>query len=181
MQQQYYIDRTQVPLKVRARYGFTVILALSGAFWLWATIIVTEYTRTQPTLDWDDTGFGRGFGVFIFLTLGFQLNYLFLYFVIQNLAGDDEAQVIRYAALLRGTESGWQALSYGLESLTVFAHHGGVYMNFALWAVSLAPAWLVIRHFGTGEDRSGNIEGGSLGSSAVEAESVEYRGGEDPK
>lgn len=143
--------------------------------------MVTEYTRTRPTLDWADAGFGRGFGVFVFLTLGFQLNYLFLYFVIQNLAGDDEAQVIRYAALLRGTESGWQALSYGLESLPVFAHHGGVYMNFALWAVSLAPAWLVIRRFGTPDGRSDHVEGGSLGSGALEAESAEYRAGEDPK
>lgn len=139
--------------------------------------MVAEYSRTRPTLDWDDAGFGRGFGVFVFLTLGFQLNYLFLYFVIQNLAGDDESQVIRYAALLRGTESGWQALSYGLESLTVFAHHGGVYMNFALWAVSLAPAWLVIREFGA--DKEGSVEGGS--SSAAEAEAAAYREELDPK
>lgn len=77
--------------------------------------------------------------------------FLVSYFVVQNLAGSDESQVIRYAALLRGTESAWQALSYGLESLTVFAQHGGVYMNFALWGVAIAPAWLVIRHFG-GDD-----------------------------
>lgn len=75
---QYYIDRTKIALKLRARYGFFIILALSGAFWIWATVIVTEYTRTKPTLDWSDPGFGRGFGVFIFLTLGFQLNYLYL-------------------------------------------------------------------------------------------------------
>lgn len=73
------------------------------------------------------------------------------YFVVQNLAENDEVQVIRYAALLRGTESAWQALSYGLESLTVFAEHGGVYMNFGLWAVAIAPAWLVVRHFGAHE------------------------------
>lgn len=174
---QYYIDRTQIALKVRARYGFIVILTLSGAFWTWATIIVTEYTRTQPTLDWNDAGFGRGFGVFLFLTLGFQLNYLFLYFVVQNLADDDESMVIRYSALLRGTESAWQALSYGLESLTVFGQHGGVYMNFALWAVALAPAWLVIREFGTRKESS--LEGGS--SSTAGAESAEYREEGDSK
>lgn len=56
--------------------------------------------------------------------------------------------MIRYAALLRGTESAWQALSYGLESLTVFAEHGGVYMNFGLWAVAILPAWTVLRHIG---------------------------------
>lgn len=67
---------------------------------------------------------------------------------MQNLSGSDESQIIRYAALLRGTESAWQALSYGLESLTVFAEHGGVYMNFALWAVAIVPAWEVLRHLG---------------------------------
>lgn len=92
------------------------------------------------------------------------------YFVVQNLAGDDESLVIRYAALLRGTESAWQALSYGLESLTVFAEHGGVYMNFGLWAVALAPAWMVIRHFG--------VDGDSLAketSSPAEPESTDYK------
>jgi hypothetical protein len=70
------------------------------------------------------------------------------YFVIHNLA-EDEPDVVRYAALLRGTESAWQALSYGLGSLAVFGEVGGIYMNFGLWAVAIFPAWLVIRGFGT--------------------------------
>ncbi|ROW14210.1 hypothetical protein VPNG_04322 [Cytospora leucostoma] len=143
-----WIDRTSISLKHRVRYGFAAIVILQGAWWTWATVIVTRYSRTHPTYDWVDPEFGGGFGVFIFLTIGFQVNYLFLYFIIQNLAGGDEALVIRYAALLRGTESAWQALSYGLESLTVFAEHGGVYMNFGLWAVAILPAWTVLRHIG---------------------------------
>lgn len=75
------------------------------------------------------------------------MNYLFLYFFITNLA-KDEPEIIRYAALLRGTESAWQALSYGLNSLTIFAEVGGVYFNFALWGVAIYPAWLVLKHFG---------------------------------
>lgn len=69
------------------------------------------------------------------------------YFIIQNLASSKE-EIIRYSALLRGTESAWQAVSYGLESITVMAQVGGIYMNFTLWAVAIVPAWLVIRHFG---------------------------------
>jgi len=60
--------------------------------------------------------------------------------------------VIRYAALLRGTESAWQALSYGLESIPIFGEIGGVYMNFGLWGIAIFPAWLVLRHFGAGKD-----------------------------
>lgn len=61
----------------------------------------------------------------------------------------DQGEVIRYAALLRGTESAWQAVSYGLTSLTVFAQVGGIYMNFILWAIAILPAWLVVRHIGS--------------------------------
>lgn len=75
------------------------------------------------------------------------------YFIIQNISTDN-SEVVRYAALLRGTESAWQAVSYGLSSITIIAQVGGVYINFALWAVSIVPAWLVIRHFGTEEKAS---------------------------
>ena len=108
---------------------------------------MTKFRHSQPTYDWNDSGFGAAFAVYIFLTVGFQLNYMFLYFIIHNLA-ENEQEIIRYSALLRGTESAWQALSYGLTSITIFAQVGGVYINFGLWAVSLAPAWLVVRHFG---------------------------------
>jgi hypothetical protein len=67
-----------MPLKVRARYTFWFIVVTQGAWWLWATILSTRYRRTLPTYDWDDSGFGSGFAVYVFLTFGFQINYLFL-------------------------------------------------------------------------------------------------------
>lgn len=69
------------------------------------------------------------------------------YFIITNLA-KEESDVIRYAALLRGTESAWQALSYGLTAVKVIGQVGGVYLNFGLWGIAILPAWLVLRHFG---------------------------------
>lgn len=75
------------------------------------------------------------------------MNYLFLYFFISNLA-TSEPEVIRYAALLRGSESAWQAVSYGITSITLFAEVGAVYWNFSLWAVAIYPAWLVLKEFG---------------------------------
>lgn len=80
------------------------------------------------------------------------MNYLFLYFIIGNLAVN-ESEVIRYAALLRGTESAWQAVSYGITSVTLFAEVGAVYWNFALWGAAIWPAWLVLREFG-GEQKT---------------------------
>lgn len=142
-----YLDRTSIPLRTRTRSTFWVIVVLQGAWWLWATILVTEFRTSQPTYDWTSHSFGRAFAVFVLLTAGFQINYLFLYFIIGNLATTQQ-EVIRYAALLRGSESAWQAVSYGITSVTLFAQVGAVYWNFALWAVAIVPAWLVVREFG---------------------------------
>ncbi|PSN62257.1 hypothetical protein BS50DRAFT_561466 [Corynespora cassiicola Philippines] len=162
-----YLDRISIPLKTRARSSFLVIAVLQGAWWTWATVLVTRFRNTQPTYDWSDSSFGHSFAVFVLLTAGFQMNYLFLYFFITNLA-KNEPEVIRYAALLRGTESAWQAVSYGLTSLTLFAEVGGVYFNFALWAVAIWPAWLVLKEFG--ENNESLIEHHSdEGSAVVEA------------
>ncbi|KAF4450287.1 hypothetical protein F53441_6570 [Fusarium austroafricanum] len=143
-----WLDRTKVSLRIRTRSSFAVIATLQGGWWIWATILVSRFRETRPTYDWASEGFGHSFAVFLFLTLGFQLNYLFLYFIIHHLAGTQD-EIIRYSALLRGTESAWQAVSYGITSLPLFAEVGGVYFNFALWAVSLFPAWLVLKDFGS--------------------------------
>lgn len=69
---------------------------------------------------------------------------------------EDEGQVIRYAGLLRGTESAWQAVSYGLCSVTVFAQVGAIYINFGLLLAAIVPAWFVLRHFGNKEGKWGS-------------------------
>ncbi|MBE3045811.1 hypothetical protein IMZ48_25360, partial [Candidatus Bathyarchaeota archaeon] len=144
-----WLDQNQIALRKRARWAFAVIMTLQGAWWVWITINVTEYHRTQPAFDWEDPGFGRGVGVYIFLAVGFQLNYILAMFLIGQLARSSQ-ETIRLAALLRATESGWQAISYGLGSIPVFASIGGAYFNFVLWGISIFPAWLVIRRVGNG-------------------------------
>ncbi|KAH9826921.1 DUF895 domain membrane protein [Teratosphaeria destructans] len=159
-----FLDSRKLSARFRGRWSFIVILSLQGAWWLWGTILVTEYRRTRPVLDWVDPGFGRAFSLFLFWVLGFQLNYMYLYFVTQALAKND-AEIVRLAGLLRGVESAVQAVSvcwsmasdmsgrltsvqYGLDSIPIMGEVGCVYLNFALWAVSLAPAWLVIKEIG---------------------------------
>ncbi|KAH6656322.1 major facilitator superfamily transporter [Truncatella angustata] len=143
----HYLDRTKFSLKLRTRSTFWTLVITQGAWWTWITIVATRYRANETVLDWSSPGFGAGFAVYIFHTVGFQINYLFLYFIITHLA-NGESEVIRYAALLRGTESAWQAVSYGLTSLEIFAKVGGIYLNFGLWAIAIFPAWLVLRHFG---------------------------------
>ncbi|KAL2784476.1 major facilitator superfamily domain-containing protein [Aspergillus keveii] len=151
---------SKIALKLRSRAGFAVILALQGGWWLWGTIIVTDFhsRETSPVFDWEDKGFGRGFPLYLFWVVGFQLNYMFLYFIVGNLARDEE-EVVRFASLLRGMESASQAVSYGLSSVSIMASVGSIYMNFGLWALALYPAWLVIREIGV-----------SLGDKKVERE-----------
>ncbi|KAH6609298.1 major facilitator superfamily transporter [Trichoderma cornu-damae] len=169
----WWLDRTKISLKTRARYAFWFIVITQGAWWLWATVVSTRYRRTLPTYDWTDPGFGSGFGVYVFLTFGFQINYLFLYFVVTHLA-QDQGEVIRYAALLRGTESAWQAVSYGLTSLTVFAQAGAIYMNFILWGIAIFPAWLVVRHIGSKDRQWDRESNGSNESPSVLATEEAY-------
>ncbi|KAF2198711.1 hypothetical protein GQ43DRAFT_483066 [Delitschia confertaspora ATCC 74209] len=172
-----WIDSKRLPLSTRARSSFLLIATLQGAWWIWATVLVTKLRITKPTYDWSDSGFGHSFGVFVLLTASFQLNYLFLYFIIHNIASD-EPEIIRYAALLRGTESAWQAIGYGLSSLTLFAQVGGVYFNFALWGVAIYPAWLVLRHFGAEGKKEEELGGtdGSHGTSMSEDLAVKVAG-----
>ncbi|GIJ88096.1 hypothetical protein Asppvi_007013 [Aspergillus pseudoviridinutans] len=153
-----FLDNQKLSLRSRSRAAFFVVLGLQGAWWVWATVIVTEYHRTLPTYDWADAGFGRGFALYLFWVAGFQLNYMYLFFVVGNLASDEE-EVVRMASLLRGTESASQAVSYGLDSVKIMSSVGSTYLNFGLWAIALLPAWLVIKEIGV-----------SLGDRKVERE-----------
>lgn len=73
-----FLDQKRLSLKLRARTAFATILALQGAWWVWATVLVTQFHKTSPTYDWVDHGFGKAFALFLFLVLGFQVNYLYL-------------------------------------------------------------------------------------------------------
>ncbi|KAJ4181521.1 hypothetical protein NW755_011058 [Fusarium falciforme] len=147
-----WLDQNHVALKKRARWAYITIMTLQGAWWIWLTVNVTKYRKEQPIYDWSDPGFGRAFGVFIFLVSGFQLNYNFAFFIIGQISTSPQ-ETVRLSALLRGTESAWQALSYGLNALPIFATVGSTYLNFGLWGLSLFPAWLVIKKLGTGNDQ----------------------------
>ncbi|KAI1061080.1 hypothetical protein LB507_009994 [Fusarium sp. FIESC RH6] len=145
-----WLDQGQIALKNRARWAYAAIMTLQGGWWIWLTVNVTKFNREGALYDWSDPGFGAAFGVFVFLVTGFQLNYNFAFFIIGETSTSPQ-ETVRLSALLRGTESGWQALSYGLNALPVMATVGSAYVNFGLWAISIFPAWLVIKRLGTSQ------------------------------
>ncbi|OQO12397.1 hypothetical protein B0A48_03039 [Cryoendolithus antarcticus] len=164
-----WLDSKRLSLRTRTRGAFGAIMITSGAWWLWGTIIATRYYRDKPVYDWTSSGFGTGFAWFLFMVLNFQVNYMYLYFVIGNLAESDE-EVVRYAGLLRGTESAVQAVSYGLCSIPVMGQVGCIYLNFGLWAIAIVPAWLVIKDFGIGGDKKLAREGRRVATQASDSD-----------
>ncbi|GAA5842764.1 hypothetical protein JCM11251_001485 [Rhodosporidiobolus azoricus] len=170
------IDSKRLNLKHRARYSFYLVLGLQGAWWTWSVIINNEFRKNPRIYDWADAGFGKGFGSYIAIAAGFQLNYLYLYFVAGSLVSTP-ADIVRIGGLLRATESAAQAVSYGLNSLKSFQDIGAASLNFALWGVALVPAWLVIRkiglqYFGQWEDNNG---AGKAGVAVVRAKADEKK------
>ncbi|KAL6702531.1 hypothetical protein ACN47E_001570 [Coniothyrium glycines] len=142
-----WLDYSSIALKKRARWAFIVIMITQGAWWTWLTVNVTQYSRSGELFDWSDEGFGRAFAPFIFLVAGFQLNYNFAFFLVGQISSNPQ-DTVRLAALVRGTESAWQALSYGLGAVPIFASVGSTYFNYGLWAVAIIPAWLTVRTIG---------------------------------
>ncbi|CDM31700.1 hypothetical protein DTO006G1_8945 [Penicillium roqueforti] len=143
-----FLDSKRVSLKNRTRYAFYFVVAWQGMCWIWATVVTTEFNETHPTYDWSTPGFGRAFALFLFWVAGFQLNYMYLFFLVGNLA-DDQEEVVRIAGLLRGTESAAQCVSYGLSSVNIMAAVGSIYLNFGLWAIAIIPTWIIIKDIGT--------------------------------
>ena len=72
-----YLDLQKLTLKTRARTSFFTVLGLQGIWWIWATILVTDFNKSKPTFDWVDPGFGKSFALFLFWVAGFQVNYLY--------------------------------------------------------------------------------------------------------
>ena len=73
-----FLDQQKIKPKTRARTSFITVLGLQGAWWIWATVLVTEFQRSRPTYDWIDPGFGRAFALFLLWVAGLQLNYMYL-------------------------------------------------------------------------------------------------------
>ncbi|KAG7530335.1 hypothetical protein FFLO_05107 [Filobasidium floriforme] len=142
-----FLDRKNISLKTRARLAFGGIMTLQGAWWIWSTIIQSQFKRQETLLDWSDSGFGRGFALYLFIVVGFQLNYMYLYFLVGNLV-QKPVDIIRIAGLLRATESAAQAVAYGTNAIESLGTVGSSAINFGLWGISVVPAWFVIRKIG---------------------------------
>ncbi|SJX65446.1 uncharacterized protein SRS1_15716 [Sporisorium reilianum f. sp. reilianum] len=144
----FWLDWKRPSVNTRARWSFGVIYTLQAAWWAWAIYIMHEYhtTTPKPTLDWSSPGYGRGFAIYIFLQIGFNVMYELNYWLIGHIS-DDPADIIRLASIVRATESAGQCVSYGVNS-TSWRLDAVAGLNAAQWAISVLPAWFVVRGVG---------------------------------
>lgn len=73
-----FLDSKRISLKKRSQYAFFLVVGWQGMCWIWASVVTTEFNKTQPTYDWNDPGFGKAFALFLFWVASFQLNYMYL-------------------------------------------------------------------------------------------------------
>jgi hypothetical protein len=101
-------------------------------------------------LDWAvQSSFGRGFGLYMFETLGLAMVENYIYWCISNLS-DSPGDQIRYSSLLRGIETAGVAVGFGVQAAPVpLLITAGI--NFGFWFVALPFGFLatlqVVRKF----------------------------------
>ncbi|KAL0938550.1 DUF895 domain membrane protein [Colletotrichum truncatum] len=147
----HFLDWTKLTISQRAKFAYIGMMALFGGTWIWATIIQREYGLNAPALDWSDTGFGRGWALYIILQVNFALAYNYGYWLAGYMARDP-AEIIRFTSTVRAVEAAGGAVASGISS-THAPLLAAVGVNFGLWALALVPTYFVVRSldFGVSE------------------------------
>lgn len=73
-----FLDNKSISLKTRSRSAFVFVVVWQSMCWIWASVVTTEFHKTNVVHDWIDPGFGKAFALFLFWVAGFQLNYMYL-------------------------------------------------------------------------------------------------------
>lgn len=110
-----FLDWTRLSINQRAKFAYIFMMALIGGSWIWGAFIQRQYTAKNPSLDWDDSGFGRGWALYILWQVNWALTYNFGYWLVGNLARD-AADVPRLTSTIRAMESAGQCISSGISS-----------------------------------------------------------------
>ena len=64
------LDWTRFTRPQRAKIGFVIVLLTTGTSWILGQVLQVHYSKTQPTLDWANDGYGLG--AFLFTLWGFS-------------------------------------------------------------------------------------------------------------
>ncbi|KAJ3542842.1 hypothetical protein NM208_g3886 [Fusarium decemcellulare] len=143
----FFLDSRKLTVNFRALTAFVLIYSFEASLYIYAMIICKDFeSRTEnPVFDWVDDGFGRAVCVYIFMLVGFNLMYDYLYWLVGTV-NKDGGDIVRLSAMIRGIESCGQAISYGINSInsTSFPLSGAVAVNLSFFAACIIPATFVI-------------------------------------
>jgi hypothetical protein len=62
-----FLDWKRLSLNQRSKISCLGLMSLFGGTWIWGTVIQHEYGLNKPALDWVDSGFGRGWALYIMM------------------------------------------------------------------------------------------------------------------
>ncbi|KAL3458990.1 major facilitator superfamily domain-containing protein [Aspergillus heterothallicus] len=141
-----FLDWQRFTLNQRARYSYLFIMALFGGTWIWGVVVQHDYGLHAPSLDWVDSGFGRGWALYILLQVNFALAYNYGYWLAGYVA-KGPAEIIRLTSTVRAVEAAGGAVAAGISS-TSAPLIAAVGVNFGLWGLAVVPTYLVARKVG---------------------------------
>lgn len=128
------LDYKGLSRKQRIYYGFILVVASHILAWVYAVVVIAEFRRTQPVLDWTDGApYVKGFFVDVFWSFSKQVLQSWLYYIMGTCTSrpaslssrrlmktsavtTDISELNRYTGILRGVESFAQAVAYGLNA-----------------------------------------------------------------
>lgn len=113
-----FLDWRTLTTNQRARYAFIAIMSLTGGTWVYAAVIQHEYSATSPKLDWIDSGWARGWFLYILIQLNFALVYNYMFWIIGSLS-ENANETVRWSALIRGVEAAGGAVA-GVSCLNLY-------------------------------------------------------------
>ena len=131
-------------LTTPAHISFYYVVALHVLAWVYGWIVNEEFVRDQPTYDWVDKGFVKGFFVLVFWGVAQQSLQNFLYYFLSTKT-DNITEMARLTGILRGQESWGQAVSYGLNTKKWYGGHVPLAVNTILLGLAVAPTWIALK------------------------------------
>ncbi|KAF2111186.1 major facilitator superfamily domain-containing protein [Lophiotrema nucula] len=147
----FFLDWRRLTVNTRAIVAFCLIYAFETCLYVYAMVVCKQFEHRdeRPTFDWVDDGFGRAVCVYIFMLVGFNLMYDYLYWLVGTV-NKNGGEIIRLSAIIRGIESCGQAISYGINSINQaqFPLSGAVAVNMSFFAVCIIPSAFVIWRVG---------------------------------
>lgn len=143
----FFLDSPRLSVNARAIIAFAVIYTFEAGLYVYAMIMCKNFEGREesPVFDWVDPEFGRAVCVYIFMLVGFNLMYDYLYWLVGTV-NKNGGDIVRLSALIRGIESAGQAISYGINSIDQanFALSGAVAVNLSFFAACIIPSAFVV-------------------------------------